>query len=71
MIHRLTVVLLTIVAVVLGANIVCMAQPQSLLTRHVRDVTLNGQAPFGRSARHSTLHARRCCSGGTRSGRVG
>ena len=45
MIRRLTVVLLTIVAMVLGANIVCMAQPQSLLTRHVRDVTLNGQAP--------------------------
>ena len=46
MIRKLTVVLLTIVAMVLGANIVCLAQPQSLLTRHVREVTLNGQAPF-------------------------
>ena len=46
MIQRLGVVLLTIVAMVLGANIVCLAQPQSLLTRHVSEVTLNGQAPF-------------------------
>jgi subtilase family serine protease len=43
-IRKLTVVLLTIVAMVLGANIVCLAQPQSLLTRHVREVTLSGEA---------------------------
>jgi kumamolisin len=36
--------LLTIVALVLGVNIVCHAQSQ-LLTRHVREMTLNGQAP--------------------------
>jgi subtilase family serine protease len=42
---RLNVVLLTVVAMVLGASIVCQAQPQSLLTHHVREVTLNGQAP--------------------------
>jgi subtilase family serine protease len=29
----------------LGVNSVCQAEPQSLLTRHVREVTLNGQAP--------------------------
>jgi kumamolisin len=29
---------------VLGANVVCQAQPQTLLTRHVREVTVNGQA---------------------------
>ena len=46
MIQRLTVFLLTIAAMVLGANIVCLAQPESLLTRHVRDVILNRQAPF-------------------------
>ena len=46
MIRKLTVVLLAIVAMVLSANIVCLAQPQFLLTRHVRDVILNGQAPF-------------------------
>ena len=46
MIRKLTVVLLTIVAMVLSANIVCIAQPQSLLTRHVRDVILNGQSSF-------------------------
>ena len=45
MIRRLIVFLLTIVAMAGGAAIVCQAQPQSLLTRHVRDVTLNGQAP--------------------------
>jgi subtilase family serine protease len=31
-------------AIVAGAAVVCEAQPQSLLTRHVREVTLNGQA---------------------------
>lgn len=45
MIRKLSVFLLTIVAMVAGAVVVCQAQPQSLLTRHVRDVTLNGQAP--------------------------
>jgi len=33
------------VAMVLGVNVVSHAEPQSLLTRHVREVTLNGQAP--------------------------
>jgi hypothetical protein len=36
---------LTIVAIVTGATIV--SQAQSLLTRHMRDATLNGQAPSG------------------------
>ena len=44
MIQKLSVVLLTIVAWVFGANLVCQAQPQALLTKHVVDVTLNGQA---------------------------
>jgi subtilase family serine protease len=44
-IQRLGVAFLTIVVMVLGVNIVCQAQPQSLLTRHVREVTLNGEAP--------------------------
>ena len=42
--RKLSVFLLTIVAMVAGATIVCQAQPQSLLTRHVREVTVNGQA---------------------------
>ena len=46
MIRRLGVYLLTFVAMVGVAAIVCHAQPQSLLTSHVRDVTINGQAPF-------------------------
>jgi subtilase family serine protease len=45
-IRRLDVVLLTIVALVLGASSIGLAQPQSLLTQHVREVTVNGQAAF-------------------------
>jgi subtilase family serine protease len=45
-IRRLDVILLTIVALVLGASSLGLAQPQSLLTRHVREVTVNGQAAF-------------------------
>ena len=44
MIRRLSVLLLTIAAMVAGVNIVCQAQEQSLLTRHVREMILNGQA---------------------------
>jgi subtilase family serine protease len=42
--RRLSVVLLTIVATVLGGNSFCLAETQALLTRHVREVTLDGQA---------------------------
>jgi subtilase family serine protease len=45
MIRRLGVFLLTIAAIVSGAAIVSKAQ-QSPQTRHVREVTLNGQAPL-------------------------
>jgi len=38
--------LLTIVVIMSGVTIVSQAQPQSLLTRHVREVTLKGQAPL-------------------------
>lgn len=45
MVRKPTVLfLLTIVAMVLNADIVCRAQPRALLTRHVREVVLNGQA---------------------------
>src|SRR5208282_3747677 len=44
--RRLVVFLLTAVALVAGVNVVCQAQPQNLLTRHVREATLNGQAPL-------------------------
>jgi subtilase family serine protease len=43
LIRRLSTSLLTIVALASPVNIVCQAQ--SLLTRHVREVTLNGHAP--------------------------
>jgi subtilase family serine protease len=44
MIRRLSSSLLRIVAFLLIVSTVCQAQSQSPLTRHVRDVTLNGQA---------------------------
>jgi len=43
MTRKLSLFLLTSIAMVLGAK-VCQAEPQSLLTRHVREVVLNGQA---------------------------
>jgi kumamolisin len=36
--------LLTLAAIVAFVNVVCQAQPQALLTRHVREVTLDGRA---------------------------
>ena len=44
MIRRLGSSLFAIVAMVMGGNIASQAQPQPLLTHHVREVTLNGQA---------------------------
>src|SRR5215469_8449409 len=44
MIRRPIGFLLTVAIVVWGATIVCQAAPQYLATRHVRDVTVNGQA---------------------------
>ncbi len=47
--RRLIVFLLTLVTIVSGVNVVCQAQSQTLLTRHVREVTRTGQAlPVGR-----------------------
>ena len=49
MIRRLSTSLLTIAALLPVVNIVCQAQSVPPLTRHVRDVVLNGQAkPAGR-----------------------
>ena len=45
MIRRLSASLLTVIAMVSIASIVGQAQMQSLMTRHVREVTVNGQAP--------------------------
>jgi len=44
MIRRLSTSLLTMVALVSVVSVVCLAQPRSLLTQHVREATLNGQA---------------------------
>jgi len=43
-IRRLGASLLAIVAIVMGGNIASQAQPQPLLTHHVREVIANGQA---------------------------
>jgi kumamolisin len=45
MIRRLSASLLTVIAMVSIVSIVGQAQMQSLMTRHVREVTVNGQAP--------------------------
>jgi subtilase family serine protease len=44
--RRPIVFLLTLVAIVATVNVVCQAQARPLLTSHVREVTLNGQAPL-------------------------
>ena len=44
MIRRLNVFLLTVVVLVSGLNVLCQAQSQTLLTRHVREAIVNGQA---------------------------
>lgn len=44
MIRRLNVVLLTVVVLVSGLDVLCQAQSQTLLTRHVREAIVNGQA---------------------------
>ncbi|MFZ0798034.1 MAG: choice-of-anchor D domain-containing protein [Terriglobales bacterium] len=55
--RRLVVFFLTVVALVTGVNIVCQAQSKTLLTRHVREVTLNGQAKLvGHLPATETMH---------------
>jgi subtilase family serine protease len=49
--------LLTLVAVVAFVNVVCQAQSKALLTRHVSEATLNGQAPLvGKLPAAQSLH---------------
>jgi len=56
-IRKLSISLLTIVAMVAGACLVSQAHPQTLLTHHVREVTQNGQAPsVGRLPATQTMH---------------
>ena len=44
MIQRLSVFLLTVAAMVSVVNVVCQAEPRPLLTRHVREMVVNGDA---------------------------
>ena len=46
MIRRSGVSLLALVAVLAAMSIASQAQSQAVMTRHTRDVTLNGQAPM-------------------------
>jgi subtilase family serine protease len=49
MLRRMPALSVAIFAIAIFTNVVCQAQPQSLLTRHVRDAVVNGQAhPAGR-----------------------
>jgi subtilase family serine protease len=43
-IRKFSISFLAAAAIMAGANVVCQAQPQALLTRHVPEVTLTGQA---------------------------
>jgi subtilase family serine protease len=55
-IRRLSISLLTVVAFVSVVGVVCQAEALPALTRHVREVTLNGQAPLvGRLSATQTL----------------
>ncbi len=55
--NRLIVFLLALVAIVSGVTVVCQAESQSLLTRHVREATQNGQALLvGRLPVNQTMH---------------
>ena len=44
MIRKLSVFFFTIIAIVSGLNMVCQAEPQSLLTRHVPEAAVKGRA---------------------------
>jgi hypothetical protein len=46
MLRKLAVFSLAVVATVPVASFVCQAQPQTLLTSHVREAVRTGQVPF-------------------------
>ncbi len=55
--RRLIIFLLALVAMMACVNVVCQAQSHTLLTRHVREATLNGQAPLvGRLPVTQSMH---------------
>jgi len=58
MTQRLTLLLFTIATLVPGVSLVCQAQSQPLMTRHVREAVLSGQAQFlGRLPATQSLRA--------------
>ena len=57
MVRKLSVFLLMVAATVSVVNVVCQAEVQPLLTRHVREAVVNGQAQsVGRLPATQTLH---------------
>jgi subtilase family serine protease len=57
MIQRLSIFLLTLAAIVSGATILCQAASQPLITRHVRDAVVSGEAKsVGRLPATQTMH---------------
>ncbi|MGD0415026.1 MAG: choice-of-anchor D domain-containing protein [Terriglobales bacterium] len=57
MIRRLGPFLLAVAAMMSVVNVVCQAEPQPLLTRHVREVVVNGRAQsIARLPERQTLH---------------
>src|ERR1700678_3888367 len=57
MIQRLNLFLLTVILLVSGLNAVCQAQSQTLLTRHVREAAVNGEAlSVGRLPLTQSMH---------------
>ncbi|MGA2426021.1 MAG: protease pro-enzyme activation domain-containing protein, partial [Terriglobales bacterium] len=57
MIRKLSVFLLTLVAIVSAMSIVSQAQSQTLLTRHTREAVLNGEAKLvGQLPANQTMH---------------
>ncbi|MGA7081071.1 MAG: protease pro-enzyme activation domain-containing protein [Terriglobales bacterium] len=57
MIRKLSVSLLMLLAMLLAMNLVCQAASQTLLTRHVREAVLNGEAKLvGQLPANQTMH---------------
>ena len=57
MIRKLSVFLFTLVAMVASVSIISQAQSQTLLTRHVREAVVDGEAKLvGRLPATQTMH---------------
>jgi len=56
-IRKLSVYLLVLAATITAVNVMCQAEPQTLMTRHVREVVVNGAAKLvGELPANKTMH---------------